>query len=69
MAGFNPSTTDFALSLWVKSHAASNYNKNIFHQMDGSGTGRNILGIKYSGNDEFLLFWVVEIDILVLFLK
>ncbi|HIN26656.1 MAG TPA: LamG domain-containing protein, partial [Candidatus Marinimicrobia bacterium] len=56
MAGFNPSTTDFALSLWVKSHAASNYNKNIFHQMDGSGTGRNILGIKYSGNDEFFTF-------------
>ena len=50
MAGFNPSTTDFTLSLWVKSNAYSSSNKNIFQQMDVSGNGRSIIYVRRSSN-------------------
>ena len=52
MSGFNPSTTDFTLSLWVKSNAYSNSNKNIFQQMDVSGNGRSIIYVK-NGSNQF----------------
>ena len=52
MAGFNPSTTDFTLSLWVKSNAYSNSNKNIFQQMDVSGNGRSIIYVR-NGSNQF----------------
>ncbi|RZP29913.1 T9SS type A sorting domain-containing protein [bacterium] len=50
MTGFNPSITDFTLSLWVKSNSYSSSNKNIFQQMDASGTGRSIVYVRSSSN-------------------
>ncbi len=52
MTGFNPSTTDFTLSLWVKSNAYSDSKKNIFQQMDASGNGRSIIYVK-NGSNQF----------------